>query len=138
MYKLQTCPMGHLKIRVANEWDQQKCEPCTSGTECVLEVCDSCSPCVAGTYKDVKGTQSCRVCPQNTFNPQEGATAFANCEACPSGAETGGREGMTSMDNCTCPIRTYLTISAGITACKLCPKGGECRTHPRARTHTHR
>ena len=39
---------------------------------------------------------------------------------------------MTSLDNCTCPIRTYLTISAGTSACKLCPKGGECCTHPQA------
>jgi hypothetical protein len=136
VYKLQTCPTGYSKISVANEWDQQKCQPCAAGTECVLEVCSTCSECEPGSYKDASGTQSCRVCPPNTYNDEAGATAFANCGACPSGAETGGREGMTSLDNCTCPIRTYLTISAGTSACKLCPKGGECCTHPQAHVQT--
>ena len=34
---------------------------------------------------------------------------------------------MASLDNCTCPIRTYLTASEGVTACKICPEGGAPR-----------
>jgi len=126
VFKLATCPTGYSKISMTDEWGQQKCEPCTAGTECVLEVCDSCSLCKAGTYKDVAGTHSCRVCPRNTFNPNVGATAFANCQTCPSGAENGDSEGMTSLENCTCQIRTYTTTSAGTRKCEQCPKGGEC------------
>ena len=125
VYKLQSCPTGYSKIRVDGEWDQQKCEPCAAGTECVLEVCETCSLCTAGKYKDAAGTQACRDCPQNTYNPDAGATSFANCLTCPSGADTNSK-GMTHLENCTCPIRTYLTVSAGITACKSCPRGGEC------------
>ena len=141
IYILATCPMGYSKISVASEWDQQRCEPCAAGTECVWELCDTCSPCKTGTYKDAPGTLACRACPQNTYNPDTGATAFAQCRSCPPGAETGGRERNTNLDNCTCQIRTYLTVSAGVTACKPCPRGGECqdrnlgcglRTRPRA------
>ena len=88
VYKLQTCPTGYSKISVAGEWEQQQCTPCGSGSECVLEVCDTCSGCAAGKYKDVAGTQECRSCPQNTYNPEEGATAFAQCKPCPDGAVT--------------------------------------------------
>jgi len=34
---------------------------------------------------------------------------------------------MTSLDNCTCPIRTYVSVNEGLTACRTCPKGGECQ-----------
>ena len=74
LFKLQTCPTGYSKISVANQWDQQKCQQCAAGTECVLQVCDSCSDCEPGSYKDAAGTQACRACPQNTYNPYPGAT----------------------------------------------------------------
>jgi hypothetical protein len=46
---------------------------------------------------------------------------------------------MTSLDNCTCPIRTYLTASKGVTVCKLCPKGGTLsRTRMCLRALSHR
>ena len=45
VYKLQSCPTGYSKIRVDGEWDQQKCEPCAAGPECVLEVCETGSHC---------------------------------------------------------------------------------------------
>ena len=72
------------------------------------------------------GTHACHTCPENTYNPDPGATAFANCKTYPKGAVTIGT-GMTSIDNCTCPIRTYITEeSGGNTACRTCPKGAEC------------
>jgi len=128
LYKLQTCPTGYSKISVANEWEQQECRPCTEGTECLLEVCDTCSQCAEGKYKDVAGTQACRACPQNTYNPKTNSKAFANCLACPPGASTGGKIGQANASDCTCPDRTYLVIDAAENkACLDCPVGAECK-----------
>ena len=129
VYKLQTCPTGYSKISVANEWEQQKCQPCAEGEECVLEVCESCSVCAAGKYKDVAGTQACRACPQNTYNPNTNSKAFANCLACPSGADTSGLDGQTSSDACVCGERFYLADSGANNAdltCASCPSGAMC------------
>ena len=59
-------------------------------------------------YKDVAGTQACRACPQNTYNPYTKSKAFANCLACPSGADTAGLDGQISSDACQCGERFYL------------------------------
>jgi hypothetical protein len=48
LYKLLTCLTGYSKTRVDGEWDQQKCEACDRGSDCVLNVCETCSPCAAG------------------------------------------------------------------------------------------
>jgi len=115
------------------------------GKECVAAPCVTCTPCNPGYYKAAVSTEACGPCPVNTYgNNRFDQTSSGYCTECPSGAETGGRQGMISLDNCTCSIRMYLTASAGITACKLCPKGGEVsRTHTNTPspslfyTHTH-
>ena len=110
VYKLVTCPMGYARDSLDDgaAADQQRCIPCAEGTECVLEVCESCSDCQPGTYKDVAGTQACRACPQNTYNPYPKSKAFANCLACPSGADTADLDGQISSDACQCGELFYL------------------------------
>ena len=103
--------------------------PCQDGTECVLEVCETCSHCAAGKYKDAAGTQACRNCPQNTYNPNTNSKAFANCLACPSGADTSGVDGQTSSDACVCGERFYIADSGADNAdltCANCPSGAMC------------
>lgn len=80
-----------------------------------------CTPCQEGHYKDRAGTEACRRCAKNTFNKYRGATAEAQCAACPEGAIT-ATTGATSSDACMCPDRTYM--AEGITtSCKTCPIG---------------
>ena len=129
VYKLTSCPTGFRKISTEGEWDQHKCEPCADGTECVLDVCDTCTVCTAGKYKDTPGTQACRACPPNTYNPDINSKALANCQACPSGSETGGLDGQTEASACQCGDRLYLKNpagSGGIFSCANCPRGAVC------------
>ena len=44
VYKLQTCPRGYSRQSIddgATATDQQRCDPCGEGSECVLEVCET-------------------------------------------------------------------------------------------------
>ena len=130
--KLTSCPTGYSRISVDGQWEQQRCEPCGEGTECVSQECSEqeCPACAAGKYKDVKGTLSCRVCPPNTYNPDTNAKDFASCRACPKGSDTAGLGGQTRADACQCGSRFYLadTESSGTSiSCASCPRGLECR-----------
>ena len=132
VYKLKTCPTGYSRQSIDDGAtpDQQRCDPCAEGSECVLEVCETCSVCAAGKYKDVPGTHGCRTCPPNTFNPDTNAKDFASCRACPKGSDTAGLGGQTRADACQCGSRFYLadTESSGTSiSCASCPRGLECR-----------
>ena len=117
------CPTGfsRLSSELGFDPEQQECQPCSAGTECVLPACDVCTPCDPGEYKDMASTATCRKCPKNTFNPKKGATAEAQCLGCPEGAVT-TTTGATSTDDCTCPDTTYLAEGT-TTSCKACPIG---------------
>jgi hypothetical protein len=128
IYKLSTCPTGYEKIRVDGQWTQQKCEPCTEGSECTLAVCDTCSHCPPGLYKDTKGTAACRTCPQNTYNPVSNAKSIASCINCPANSDTDGKDGQTSSESCACGSRFYSAGggSGSALVCANCPAGALC------------
>ena len=121
---LLRCPTGfsRLSSELGTDPEQQECQPCSAGTECVLPACDICVVCDQGKYKDMASTASCRKCPKNTFNPTTGATAEAQCLGCPEGAVT-TTDGRTSSDDCKCPDTTYIAGGATL-SCSFCPPGG--------------
>jgi len=134
IFRLQTCPSGYYvsppgqgSIDASNA-ALQKCEPCGKGEECTNSTCVTCSECPAGKYKAAVSTEACEMCPANTYRDDPGARELRNCQACPSGANTGDSNGQTSVDACQCEERFYVaTGMAGLTfSCAKCPIGAVC------------
>ena len=132
IFRLQKCPTGYsvspAKVDSSNA-ALQKCEPCGEGTECVLDDCRVCTSCLAGTYKDVASAQACRKCPPNTFNSDHSSKSITNCLACPIGAQTGGKDGQISVDDCQCGSRFYVATTGEVGStfsCANCPTGAVC------------
>jgi hypothetical protein len=109
VYKLTSCPKGYFRISGHAEWEQQRCEPCEEGAECVSDECNNghCSPCAAGKYKDVKGTLACRICPPDSFNPDANSKDFTSCRASPAGSNTRKKDGQASVNVCLCAESFY-------------------------------
>lgn len=137
--KLESCPKGYTiwpALEPREEWDHQihgeyqECKVCSEGMECTLDRCFNCTICGVGKYKDTPGTNPCRECSSGKYNPKVKSTLESLCLSCPSGADTRGRQGAKSIDDCDCVDNMYMTKSRtgpnGM-QCFKCPGSAMCK-----------
>jgi hypothetical protein len=127
-YLLTSCPTGHKMITSSH--DDQLCEMCPQGEECIFDWCTTCTQCAPGHYKAVVGTEACLACPPNAYREASGATELGNCLLCQAKSTTDGG-GQSSRRACVCDKEYYLITSnpdtsAESLSCQTCPKGAVC------------
>lgn len=132
LYSITSCPSGFF-IASPDKIDNQACEACNPGQECTLKSCLTCTMCPKGAFKAIKGAEPCSLCESGKYNGKTGASSFADCALCPSGASTKGLSGRISLSDCFCSSLLYSIREkspGGETEdlkCKTCPQGAKCR-----------